>query len=74
MHTLLLTRCMFRYQKAWPKALPLLGRLFLHLRSASYPILTSTLKVSATATQSNTAVTILVLLTTDTLVALYYCY
>ncbi|KAG5188695.1 armadillo-type protein [Tribonema minus] len=34
----------YKYQKAWPKALPLLGRLFLHLRSASYPILSSTLK------------------------------
>ncbi|CAM9289853.1 unnamed protein product [Chrysoparadoxa australica] len=34
----------YRFQKAWVYALPLLGRLFLHLRSAAYPILASVLR------------------------------
>jgi ribosomal RNA-processing protein 12 len=33
-----------KYQRAWPASLPLLGRLFLHLRAASYPVLIGTLK------------------------------
>lgn len=34
----------YRYQRAWPKVLPLLGRLFIHIGKPSYPILASTLK------------------------------
>lgn len=34
----------YRFQKSWPQSLPLLGRLFLHLRGASYPLLVSVLR------------------------------
>ncbi len=34
----------YRFQRSWPQSLPLLGRLFLHLRGASYPLLVSVLR------------------------------
>ena len=34
----------YRFQGSWPKSLPLLGRLFLHLRGASYPLLVDVLR------------------------------
>lgn len=34
----------YRFQRSWVKSLPLLGRLFLHLRGASYPLLVSALR------------------------------
>lgn len=34
----------YRFQRSWPKSLPLLGRLFLHLRGASYPLLIGMLR------------------------------
>ncbi len=36
-----------KYQLSWPYALPIVGRLFLHLKEASYPILAKTLKASS---------------------------
>lgn len=38
------TLLQYRFQRSWPKSLPLLGRLFLHLRGASYPLLVSVLR------------------------------
>lgn len=34
----------YRFQRSWSQSLPLLGRLFLHLRGASYPLLVSVLR------------------------------
>ncbi|CAM9542165.1 unnamed protein product [Ectocarpus sp. 6 AP-2014] len=34
----------YRFQRSWPQSLPLLGRLFLHLRGASYPLLVNVLR------------------------------
>lgn len=34
----------YRFQRSWPRSLPLLGRLFLHLRGASFPLLTGVLR------------------------------
>lgn len=34
----------YRFQRSWPQSLPLLGRLFLHLRGASYPLLVTVLR------------------------------
>ncbi|CAM9720010.1 unnamed protein product, partial [Hapterophycus canaliculatus] len=38
------TLLQYRFQRSWPQSLPLLGRLFLHLRGASYPLLVSVLR------------------------------
>lgn len=38
------TLLQYRFQRSWPKSLPLLGRLFLHLRGASYPLLVNVLR------------------------------
>lgn len=38
------TLLQYRFQRSWSKSLPLLGRLFLHLRGASYPLLVSVLR------------------------------
>ncbi len=35
-----------KYQQSWPYTIPVMGRLFLHLKEASYPVLASTLKAS----------------------------
>lgn len=40
----LISLLQYRFQRSWPKSLPLLGRLFLHLRGASYPLLVSVLR------------------------------
>lgn len=34
----------YRFQRSWQKSLPLLGRLFLHLKGASYPLLVGVLR------------------------------
>lgn len=34
----------YRFQRSWVKSLPLLGRLFMHLRGASYPLLVGVLR------------------------------
>ncbi|CAM9485490.1 unnamed protein product [Choristocarpus tenellus] len=38
------TLLQYRFQQSWPRSLPLLGRLFLHLRGASYPLLAGVLR------------------------------
>lgn len=38
------TLLQYRFQRSWAKSLPLLGRLFLHLRGASFPLLVGILR------------------------------
>lgn len=38
------TLLQYRFQRSWAKSLPLLGRLFLHLRGASFPLLVAVLR------------------------------
>lgn len=38
------TLLQYRFQRSWAKSLPLLGRLFLHLRGASFPLLVGVLR------------------------------